>query len=283
MPAIGRGFSRVRFGSTMAAFPGRRVALHDVLWWLLATALALLGAALLWALVTPVSPVGEWRPAGVRAMSPVARAALFAGVDPFNRTPPASAAPVSSGAVTSLALTLFGTRGTPGGGGTAIIAGADGLQQVYRTGSEVQPGVTLSAVGFDHVELTHNGAKELLYIDQSAPAPSAQGVVAANPVAAPAALGGGVSVDAVRRGINFGPRAEGGKVVGLEVMSSGDGAVFRAAGFQPGDVITEVDGKPVTGAGDAATLAGVMRPGASIAVTVRRGDRQLPLAITLAP
>lgn len=283
MPAFGRGFSRVRFGRSMAAFPGGRPALHDVLWWLLATTLALLGAALLWALVTPVSPVGNWRPAGVREMSAGARAALFASVDPFNRTLPASAAPASSGAVTSLALVLFGTRGTPGGGGSAIIAGADGVQQVYRTGVEVQPGVTLSAVGFDHVELTHNGAKELLYIDQSAPAPSAQGVVAANPVAAPAALGGGVSVEALRRGVNFGPRAEGGRVVGLEVLSAGDGAVFRAAGFQPGDVITAVDGKPVTGAGDAAALAGVMRPGASIAVTVKRGDRQLPLAITLAP
>lgn len=285
MLAIGRDFSRVRFVRTIAAFPVGRPGLHDVLWWLLATVLALLGAALLWALVTPVSPVGDWRPAGVRDMSPGARAALFASVDPFNRTPPASAPPASSGAVTSLALVLFGTRGTQGGGGSAIIAGADGLQQVYRTGSEVQPGVTLSAVGFDHVELTHNGAKELLYIDQSAPAPSAQGVVAANPVAAPAALGigGGVSVEAMRRGINFGPRAEGGRVVGLEVLASGDGTVFRSAGFQPGDVITAVDGKPVTGAGDAATLAGVMRPGASIAVTVRRGDRQLPLAITLAP
>lgn len=273
----------MRIGGTRLAFPGDRPALHDVLWWLLASALALLGAALLWALVTPVSPVGNWRPAGVREMSPTARAALFASVDPFNRTPPASTAAVSSGAVTSLALTLFGTRATPGGGGTAIIAGADGLQQVFRTGSEVQPGVTLSAVAFDHVELTHNGARELLYLDQSAPAPDAQGVVAANPVVAPAALSGGISVEALRRGVNFGPRAEGGRVVGLEVLSSGDGAVFRAAGFQAGDVITEVDGKPVTGAGDAATLAGVMRPGASIAVTVKRGDRQLPLAITLAP
>ncbi len=158
---------------------------------------------------------------------------------------------------------------------------------MYRTGAEVQPGVTLAGVAFDYVELSRNGARELLYIDQSGPAPSAQGVVAANPVAVPAApvggAGGGVSIDGLRRGVNFGPRAEGGKVVGLEVLSSGDGAVFRSAGFQPGDVITSVDGKPVTGPGDAAMLSGAMRPGASISVTVRRGDRQLPLAITLAP
>lgn len=278
----------MRFGGFTLAKPGVRLALpplHDVLWWVLASVTAGLAAALFWALVTPVSPLGGWQPAGVREMSPTARAALFASLDPFNRTPPASVAP-GQGAVTSLALTLFATRATPGSGGSAIIAGADGVQNVFRTGAEVEPGVTLAGVAFDHVELSRNGARELLYIDQSGPAPSAQGVVAANPVAVPgqaAAAGGGISIDRLRQGVNFGPRAEGGKVVGLEVLSSGDGAVFRSAGFQPGDVITAVDGKPVTGAGDAALLSGAMRPGASISVTVRRGDRQLPLAITLAP
>lgn len=280
-------FGGIRSGSGLA-MPGLRLAgpsLHDVLWWLLAAMIAALGAALFWAIVTPVSPLGAWQPAGVRVMSPAARAALFASVDPFNR---GAAVPVqgeSSGAVTSLALTLFATRAAPGGGGTAIIAGGDGLQQVYRVGVEVQPGVTLAAVAFDHVELSRNGAKELLYLDQSGPAPSAQGVVAANPVAAPqtAAPGGGVSVAALRSGVNFGPKAEGGKVVGVEVLSSGDGSAFRSAGFQPGDVITAVDGKPITSAGDAAALSGAIRAGTSVAVTVRRGDRQLPLAITLAP
>lgn len=283
-----KGNVHVGFGGKRLAFPEVRPALpplHDVLWWALATLIALLGAALFWALVTPVSPLGNWKPAGIREMSPTARAALFASIDPFNRTPP-TAAEAQQGAVTSLALTLFATRATPGGGGSAIIAGSDGVQNVYRTGAEVQPGVTLAGVAFDHVELSRNGARELLYLDQSGPAPDAQGVVAANPVAVPpggAGGSGGVSIDSLRRGVNFGPKAEGGKTVGLEVLSSGDGAAFRAAGFQPGDVITAVDGKPVTGPGDAATLSGALRPGASIAVTVRRGDRQLPLAITLAP
>lgn len=292
MPDALEGRTRVRFGEFKLGRPGARALslppLHEVLWWALALLIACLGAALIWALVAPVSPLGAWTPAGVRSMSPTARAALFATVDPFNRTPPAAGGQEQAGAVTSLALTLYATRSTPGGGGTAIIAGGDGVQQVYRTGAEVQPGVTLAAVAFDHVELSRNGARELLYLDQSGSAPTAQGVVAANPVAsppgaAPAPGAGGVSVDGLRRGVNFGPRAEGGKVIGLEVMSAGDGATFRAAGFQTGDVITAVDGKPVNGPGDAAALSGALRPGASIAVTVKRGDRQLPLAITLAP
>lgn len=274
-------------GKRLAALGTRRVlhSLHDVLWWAMAMFIAFLVAVLFWAIVSPVSPVGAWRPVGIREMTAAARSTLFASIDPFNRSVPAAETPEQA-AVTSLALTLFATRSTPGGGGSAIISGADGVQNVFRTGAEVQPGVTLSGVSFDHVELSRNGARELLYLDQSAPAPNAQGVVAANPVPVPAggpASAGAISVANLRSGVNFGPKAESGKTIGLEVLSSGDGAVFKAAGFQSGDVVTAVDGKSITSPGDAATLSGALRPGASISVTVKRGDRQLPLVITLAP
>lgn len=279
-------------GLRRAGATGLRVpALHDVLWWLLAGTIALLAAAILWAVVTPVSPLGPWQPSTVRVMGAQQRAALFAAMDPFSRAAPVAGNAASNGAatVTSLSLTLFATRGTPGGGGSAIIAGADGVQQVYRTGTEVMPGVQLAAVAFDHVVLARNGAQELLYLDQSREAPSAEGVVEGNPVAVPApapAAGAGASgpltLEAARSGIGFSPRNEGGRMTGLEVQSQGDGNAFRAAGFQPGDVITAIDGKPVDGADDTAALAGAMRPGSSVSVTVRRGGRQLPLAITLA-
>lgn len=265
----------------------RGVSLHDVLWWAMAAIIATLLAGLAWSIVTPVSPLGAWQPASVHVMPAPARAALFAGLDPFNRTPATeSSAPDGQGAVTSLSLMLFATRSTPGGTGSAIIAGADGQQQVYRVGTEVMPGVTLSAVAFDHVELTRNGAKELLYLDQSDAAPSADGVVADNPVSSPAleeAEDRALTVDNARRGIGFGPHAEGGRIAGLEVLPQGDGKAFRAAGFQPGDIVTSVNGKPVNGPGDASLVAGALRPGGSLSVVVKRGDQQLPLAITLAP
>lgn len=277
----------MRFARGNFAFADRRLAvpsLHAVVWWALAATIAALAAAILWAIVTPVSPLGAWRPATVRTMPPATRAALFASLDPFNRQAGGVVAPSGNAAVTSLALTLFATRSTPGGQGSAILAGADGVQNVVLVGAEVMPGVTLAEVAFDHVTLSRNGARELLYIDQSKDAPNAAALVAA----APPAAGGGaptgpLTVDAVRSGISFAPRAEGGKVSGLEVQPSGDGNSFRAAGFQAGDVIVTVGGKPVTGAGDGAALASQLKPGSSIAVTVKRGDQTLPLAITLAP
>lgn len=259
----------------------RPLTFHALLWWLLAATNALLAAAIVWALVTPLSPLGDWRPATLRLIAPAERAALYAAFDPFNR---AAAGPADSGAVTSLALTLYATRATPGGGGSAIIAGADGVQQVIRAGSEVQPDVTLAAVAFDHVVLSRGGTREMLYLDQSQPAPAAATLVADNPVRATKiarAEAGAVTVETVRRGIGFGPHAAGGRVIGLEVLPQGDGATFRAAGFQPGDLVTAVNGRPVRGAGDAALVASALQPGATVTVTVQRGDRQLPLAITL--
>ena len=278
----------MRFARENFAIAGRRLpvtGLHDVLWWALAATIAVLAAVLLWMIVTPVSPLGAWRPAEVRVMSPAARTALFAGFDPFNRTNAAAAPATASETVTSLALTLYGVRVNAGtGGGSAIIAGADGVQQVYKTGAEVMPGVILSGVHFDHVSLSQNGSNELLYLDQSKPAPGAATVLAASPAGPVAETGGAapLTVQAVRSGINFQPRAEEGRLTGLQVSAGADGAAFRAAGFQPGDVITSVAGKPISNAGDGAALLSSLRPGAAVSVTVQRGDQQLPLAISLA-
>ena len=277
----------MRFAREHFVLAGKRlpaVPLHDVLWWALAATIALLAAALLWTVVTPVSPLGAWRPAGVRVMSPAARSALFAGFDPFNRANTVQTAPGAE-TVTALALTLYGVRvNAATGGGSAIIAGADGIQQVYRVGTEVLPGVLLAEVHFDYVGLTRGGTRELLYIDQSKPAPAATALTqsAAGPVGQTAsAPPGALTVDAVRENISFAPRSENGKVTGLQVSAGANPAAFRAAGFQPGDVITAVGGKPITGGADASALAARLQPGQSVAVTVNRNGQQLPLAISL--
>ena len=281
----------MRFAREQFAFGGRRlpaVPLHDAVWWALAATIAVLGAALLWMVVTPVSPLGAWRPAGVRVMSPAARSALFAGFDPFNRANAVKTAPGAE-TVTALALTLYGIRvNAATGGGSAIIAGADGIQQVYKVGTEVMPGVVLAEVHFDHIGLSHGGSNELLYLDQSKPAINAATALAATPagpvgLTAPAAAGasGSLSADAVRQGISFQPRVENGKVAGLAVSAGGDGGAFRAAGFQPGDVIVSVGGKPVGGEGAQADLAAQIRPGQAVSVRVKRNGQQLPLALSL--
>ena len=243
-----------------------------------ATELALLGllavqvARLTWALVTPVGPLGDWRPA-TPAVAGLPADAL-ASFDPFFRL----GAPAGPATVTSLQLTLFGTRiDEAQGGGSAIIAGPDGVQNSIAVGQEVAPGVRLKAVAFDHVTLDRGGVDEDLFLDQSG------AVTPVQPGAATGAPAGGVPVGQLRNEIGFIPRIDGGRVSGLVVRPQGSGAVFKQAGLREGDVVTAIGGRPVSGADDLDRIAADFRGGGNVPLTVERGTQTLPLAITVAP
>lgn len=242
---------------------------------------------LLWTIVTPLSPLGAWQPQTAVIASPAERRALFASVDPFFRTGVQGAA---SATVTALGLTLFGVNiNEATGNGSAIIAGEDGVQTSYAVGEEIAPGVKLVGVAFDHVLLDRGGARESLFLDQSGDAAvAAPATVLPAPTpemgaAAPAGTGTGgeLSPDSLKAGVAFAPRTENGRVTGLVVQPQGDGAVFRAAGLRPGDVIRGVNGRPIGSAGDAAALANQIAPGARISLEIERGASVVPVAIFL--
>ena len=254
--------------------------------------LALIGALLvwqcvrlLWTLIVPLSPLGAWQPQTAVIASPAERRALFAGFDPFFRT---GAQGPASATVTSLGLTLYGINlNEATGGGSAIIAGEDGVQASYAVGDEIAPGVRLAGVAFDHVTLDRGGAQESLFLDQSGDAPVAN---PATPLPAPTPepgsasapnAGGELSPAALKAGVGLAPRTENGRVTGLVVQPQGDGATFRAAGLRPGDVIRSVNGRPIGSAGDAAGLAGQFTPGARLSLEVERGANVVPVAIFL--
>lgn len=242
---------------------------------------------LLWTIITPLSPLGAWQPQAAVIASPAERRALFASFDPFFRSAPQGPA---SATVTALGLTLFGINiNEATGGGSAIIAGEDGVQSSYAVGDEIAPGVRLVGVAFDHVLLDRGGARESLFLDQSGEAAIANASI---PLPAPtpevglaAASGtnasGEISPESLKAGVGFAPRTESGRVTGLVVQPQGDGAIFRAAGLRPGDVIRSVNGRPIGSASDAAALANQIAPGARISLEVERGASVVPVAIFL--
>lgn len=145
---------------------------------LLLAALAVQLARLVWTIFTPVAPLGAWEPRQAVVGSLASRTALFGSFDPFFRT--AVAAPSATPQVTSLDLKLFGVRVNQGtGGGSAIIAGPDGIQNSIVEGQAILPGVTLREVHFDHVVIDRSGAQEMLYLDQSMGQPPVTGAPAA--------------------------------------------------------------------------------------------------------
>ena len=260
-----------------------RTNVYSTLELLLLAGLAVQCARLFWVLATPVSPLGPWQP--VQPGFAGSPAAMLQGFDPFFRLSGGDGKPA---VVTSLQLTLFGTRTNDAtGGGSAIIAGPDGVQTSYAVGDEISPGVKLKAVAFDHVTIDRGGAAEDLFIDQSgAVVPVVPVAAAANPslLGPPPSspVGRGMSPAQFRTDIGFIPRVDGGRVSGLTVRPIGSGAAFRAAGLHEGDVITAIGGRPVTGQGDFEQLAASVGKGGSVPVTVERGNQTLSLTITIA-
>lgn len=72
------------------------------------------------------------------------------------------AAGATAGGTVGEGLRLFGVRSGGPGGGSAIIAGPDGVQKSYAVGEAVADGVTLVSVAADHVELARGGARATL-------------------------------------------------------------------------------------------------------------------------
>lgn len=238
-----------------------------------AAEIALLGvlavqcARLVWTVVTPIAPLGAWAPAG--PVLPGDPAGVFASFDPFYRV---SGVQTQAAAVTSLQLTLFGTRiDEAQGRGSAIIAGPDGVQKSVSVGEEVAPGVVLKSVAFDHVTLDRGGASEDLFLPQSdggtAPVAASVGGAAAPTPAVTSAADLRADVTAI-------PRIDGGRVTGLTLRGQGKGA-FQAAGLQDGDVVTAIQGRAITSAADLEQL----QIGQATAVTIERGGQSLPVTL----
>ncbi|MFC4292833.1 type II secretion system protein N [Sphingorhabdus arenilitoris] len=252
---------------------------------LLALFLIIQLARLFWTLATPVAPLGNWQAPVPPVMSASAREQIFGSFDPFfpNSNAVTSANNEGNEVITSLSITLFGIRSNEAsGGGSAIIADPEGVQQSFAVGQEIMPGVTLHAVAFDHVVIRNNGTLEKLYLDQSVPAENVTPVAAAEqqptPEAAIAKAPVALTADNLAKNVGLAPRSDGGKITGLVVSAKDDGSILRAAGLQSGDIITSVNGKPVTSPSD---LASQFSPGSRLSVQIERGGQKIPVAIIL--
>lgn len=130
--------------------PGSRIIL--ALEVLLVLLLATQAARLVWIFAAPASVVSP--PA--KASRPPVDLSVLARFDAFG---------VTRGAVGGSAIDgfrLFGVRSGGSGGGSAIIAGPDGVQKSYTVGETLADGVTLASVAADHVELSRGGARATL-------------------------------------------------------------------------------------------------------------------------
>jgi general secretion pathway protein C len=195
--------------------------------------------------------------------------------------------------VASPQWTLSGTlAGSSPSAGSAIVF-ERGKSPVLRTvGEEISNGFKLLQVRADTVTLIRDGQRVMVSFSKSH---AAQGgiVVAASmrtepPVAAampavwhphkgwpqnrPPAL------VMLRPQVHLGPN---GHYNGMQVMGTGNASALSALGLQRGDVITQVNGKPLRQPGDAQLALVQMSTRTPVTVTVERGGTTQELAVAI--
>jgi general secretion pathway protein C len=174
----------------------------------------------------------------------------------------------------------------------------DGRQQQYAIGEQV-PGngkVVLSKVLVDRVILDNNGRYETLWLydpESVARQPQVNGGPA---VPGTVDMRGNADVTQAAQGyrqqlyqnpasladvIQVAPANEGGKLLGYRVRPGRDAQQFQQFGFKPDDIVVSINGVSLDDPQRALELYNLIRTAKDATFTVRRGDEELNLVVSL--
>lgn len=212
-------------------------------------------ATLTWALVpgsTPAAVAPASRPSST-ATAPAADYSALTGSHLFGEAaeqPEVAAAPVIDAPDTTLSLTLTGILSkNEDGSGSVLIKNSRNVEKTYWVGQDIEgaDGAKLHSVYADRVLLDRSGRLETLRFPKDLTA-SAGSPMALPPLpqtqAQPAPLREVISQNASKLTdiIRPAPHVQEGQIVGFRVNPGRDRATFEALGFQPGDVVTDING-----------------------------------------
>lgn len=223
----------------------------------------LAGAALFWAIATPLGPIGA--PA---AVGPAPRARADASVlqrfDPFAAARAARrAAPAANTATASIAgLSLKAVRvAASPNAGSAIIAAQGAPQKSFQVGEAISPGLRLVGVAADHVILeSAEGRSVLAFPGRNIATPAAAASTAPPPIAAavapitapraPTTSAPGqareIVPETILQEVRLSPRFIDGAVRGFRIEAAGASTPELAqAGLAVGDIIIAINGDPL--------------------------------------
>lgn len=237
--------------------------------------------------------------AGAGPATSVAKWHLFG-----NAQAPAPAATSTLGTV--LKLGLHGTLALPDpkdARAVAIIANERGVEESYRVGDDVAPGAKVAEIHADHVVLDHQGVAENLALPRpeqhapplpernqaalragSAPASMPPGgnakPAASAPSASAPASAAGSRIDPQEFARQIRPVFDGGRIVGADISGADAGTLARV-GLKPSDIVTAINGTPLTQVSNPQLLMEQLQNAGSIQVTVQRDGKPATLTLSL--
>ena len=200
----------------------------------------------------PRQVVAEVAAAPSRDYSALIDAHLFGTAPEAPVAAPTSTAMLDDAPETSLSIKLTGVQAYPDAAiGQAIIDGGRGQEKTYQVGDQIDgaSGATLHAVLADRVILSRAGRLETLRLPREpssrGPATASSRVPLPTATAAPtSSIRDVISENASRITdiIRVAPHLEGGQMIGFRINPGRDRSRFEAFGFQPGDVVVDVNG-----------------------------------------
>lgn len=251
----------------------------------LAGAIAAQLAVLAWKFVAPPAPVAVPPPP-----APARSAFDPARLQAANLFGARAQAPQSgeSAPRTNVPLVLVGTLAGPQPEqGLAILGESPQAAKVYMVGATLPGGVKLHSVYPDRVVLDRGGALETLPL----PRQVASGTNFQMPVAATTAPAAEPPLaESVQRLIESGPEVVGemirpmpdfanGQLRGFRVYPGRDRRMFAKLGLQPGDLVTQINGVPLTDAQRGMEILRALGNAGQANVTVERGGNVQQLSV----
>jgi general secretion pathway protein C len=202
------------------------------------------GIALLAGLGLAAVMVTLWRGIDAEAPVVVVTSAPVAPPAPFIAAPTAPVATTSAAPVAATGFRLRGVIARPGSAASAIVEGGDGRQRLVRIGSQLAPGLVVSAIDAGGLTLAGAGGEQRLdFGDRRPESLPGSGPVAPETTAGATLASLAASVSDYRTGLD--PRRVGGLTRGFTLVDASRLPLFRKAGLQAGDIVIMVNGTAI--------------------------------------
>lgn len=225
---------------------------------------------------------------------------IFNSAKPVEQAPPAPEPP----AVTPLKLKLWGVAVHQDARRSYSIIEDLGArrQGVYGIDAEVPGGAIVKTIEWDKVILNRHGKDEILELASKAPlgkAPVMPAVATMPPPMPPAAgsiqatgenefLVSRAEVDSALENmsqlftqIRAVPHFEGGQSIGFRLFAIRRGSLFDKIGLKNGDIITSINGSPMSDPSKAVSLLQELRDARNLEVDALRNQQPLKLSYTI--
>ncbi|MEM7206318.1 MAG: type II secretion system protein GspC [Pseudomonadota bacterium] len=275
--------------------------INVVLALLIGYALASIVLGLLDRPTSSTAPVTQNTSGNARAASPQQVASQIANAHLFGRAtakPVVKEEPVQQDAPeTKLNLTLHGVLAyDPPENALAIISSGGQRETIYAIGDKIVGNTTLRAVHADRVIIRRSGKDETLRLPEKVAALGNVQTSSTTTSAASSSASAGTDLPTDPKElrdrlvkepsmmadlVTMRPYKRDGQLIGFRIQPRKNPELLRSFGIEAGDVITSVNGTPLTSNREGITALSKLRKATSVDLLVLRAGAEIPISVSL--